>query len=336
MSTNVIRAQQIGHTAPPDDGAPARDWILGKKNIAAGLSDPSVFQYGYRAAAEWISIVACLMTAHYLQSILAYVAGAYVIGIFQHRLSVLGHEGSHRHISKTPWLNDLISNLTAWWPLVLSSEAFRAQHLDHHSFLATPKDPENWYEAWHGTFGLPRRKAWFLQRVLMIFVGFGLKSVMRAAWAYQPRSMKDAAQRVLFWAAVSGGLWASGNSWVLGMWFGAYLTTFWAASWMRWWSEHQGTDGTNRIVAPLWQRLTIYPHNTWCHFEHHQWPTVPSWNLPKLRARYSGTEPFVRLTDLFVLWEQSAPIAGGVARRPSTSGAKNRYTVTPPGMSLPT
>ena len=170
---------------------------------------------------------------------------------------------------------------------------------------------------------------------MIVFLGFGLKSVMQAAWAYQPRTLRDWLERSLFWGGLSAALWATGNLWVLGVWFLAYLTTFWAASWIRWWSEHQGTEDTNRIAAPLWQRLTIYPHNTWCHFEHHHWPLVPSWHLPKLRARYTGPEPLVTLAELFVRWEQSAPYVAGAPHRVATGTAKNRYTVTPPGMALP-
>lgn len=313
---------------------------LGKKELIAGIADPSLVQWLARVLLEWVGIVACLAAAHHFRAVtglFGYLLAAYFIGVFQHRLSVLGHEGTHRHISKVRWLNDLLSSIFVWWPLVLGEETFRHQHLDHHSFLATPKDPENWYEAWHGTFGLPRKKRWFVQRVfLIVFFCFGLKSVMQAAWAYQPRKLRDWAERGAFWGLVAGALVVTGYTWVLGVWFFAYLTTFWAASWVRWWSEHQGTDGTNRIVPTWWQRLTIYPHNTWCHFEHHHWPLVPSWHLPELRARYSGPEPLVTLRELFVVWENSAPFVGGAARKPSTIGAKNRYTVTPPGMPLPT
>jgi hypothetical protein len=42
-----------------------------------------VFQYSYRVALEWLGIAVCLFAANYSKSIVAYIAGAYVIGILQ-------------------------------------------------------------------------------------------------------------------------------------------------------------------------------------------------------------------------------------------------------------
>ena len=146
----------MSHDATLDPARANARAMLGNKELVVGIPEVSLVQWMARVGLEWAVFVGCLAAAHHFRGVTGYagyVLAAYAIGVFQHRLSVLGHEGSHRHIAKTRWLNDLVSNVFVRWPLVLGEETFRNQHLDHHSFLATARDPENWYEAWHATFG---------------------------------------------------------------------------------------------------------------------------------------------------------------------------------------
>jgi fatty acid desaturase len=56
-------------------------------------------------------------------------------------------------------------------------------------------------------------------------------------------------------------------------------------------SEHVGTpnghelNATRHIVGTWWERLLIAPLNVNHHLEHHLFPAVPLYNLPKLRRR---------------------------------------------------
>jgi hypothetical protein len=104
--------------------------------------------------------------------------------------------------------------------------------------------------------------------------------------------------------------------------------------WVRWWTEHQGTDSTHRLRANWLERFLFFPHNTFCHFEHHHWPTVPSWNLPKARERYTGPEPIVTLKELLDQWAGATPSPPGVIRIATRPNARNRYTLKPPGLEL--
>ena len=37
-----------------------------------------------------------------------------------------------------------------------------------------------------------------------------------------------------------------------------------------------GSEWTHRLeLPPLWERLLYLPANTWLHWEHHTWPSVP-------------------------------------------------------------
>ena len=44
---------------------------------------------------------------------------------------------------------------------------------------------------------------------------------------------------------------------------------------LRLWLEHQGTPETHRLHLNFWQAALLAPHNSWLHWEHHTWPTIP-------------------------------------------------------------
>src|SRR5207248_11334636 len=97
------------------------------------LETPSVLRYLSLAAIEWSVIVGSLLVARYLDIIAVYVIAGYVIGVAQHRLAVLRHEVAHRHLPRQRCLNDLITHVTGWWPLVMGTEAVRINHHGAHA-----------------------------------------------------------------------------------------------------------------------------------------------------------------------------------------------------------
>src|SRR4029078_8214456 len=64
-------------------------------------------------------------------------------------------------------------------------------------------------------------------------------------------------------------------------------TSFWAVFRLRVYQEHVGTSETHRCNLSLWQRFLFAPHNIWIHWEHHEFPHVPYWQLPELRKQYT-------------------------------------------------
>src|SRR5207245_10893270 len=64
------------------------------------------------------------------------------IGTRQHALAMLGHDGTHYHVSRAKRLNDVLTNLFAAWPLAFSSSGYRRWHLEHHRTVGTGADPE--------------------------------------------------------------------------------------------------------------------------------------------------------------------------------------------------
>jgi fatty acid desaturase len=66
-----------------------------------------------------------------------------LVGVGQHQLSGLGHEGSHHILFRNRWFNDLASDLLCMFPLFSSTHHYRLQHLAHHQFVNDPeRDPD--------------------------------------------------------------------------------------------------------------------------------------------------------------------------------------------------
>lgn len=62
-----------------------------------------------------------------------------IIGALQHRLTTLGHEGSHYILFRNRLLNELASDFFCLFAVWSTTHQYRLQHLAHHQF---PNDPE--------------------------------------------------------------------------------------------------------------------------------------------------------------------------------------------------
>ena len=66
-----------------------------------------------------------------------------LVGVGQHHLSGLAHEGSHHILFRNRELNELASDLFCLFPLFSSTYHYRLQHLAHHQFVNDPeRDPD--------------------------------------------------------------------------------------------------------------------------------------------------------------------------------------------------
>ena len=71
------------------------------------------------------------------------VVGVYLMGLAQHRLSIIGHEASHYALFRNQTLNEVISNWSCMYGLVSTTHLYRLQHMAHHQFVNDPeKDPD--------------------------------------------------------------------------------------------------------------------------------------------------------------------------------------------------
>lgn len=262
------------------------------------MAHASFAEWGGRVAVNWIEIAAIFSLAAFFEHWLGYLAALLMLGTRQHALAILGHDGAHRFVSRNKKINDLTTCLLVFWPLGVGLDGYRQFHYRHHRRAGKPEDPEmdiknmsprEWRKP------LSHRR--MLGLVLRDLSGFALRDIYRLVKVIRPVTFRDWLGPLLWWSVAGVAAYELGALWAVALWWLAIISSYWAVFRMRAWSEHFDTPGTYRISANWWQKMIFLPHNTWCHFEHHKWPGVPCWNLPKARALDRGT-PIIPLAQL--------------------------------------
>jgi fatty acid desaturase len=286
------------------------------------LRAPRLFRWLCPVGLDWGTIVVMVVLAGAVDHWAIYLVVVFVVGTRQHALAIMGHDGAHRLACRSRRLNDLATELLCFWPLGLGIAAYRMHHFTHHRHPGTGLDPELAYKRSRAPqWDLPAPRGRPFRYFLKDVLGLGLKDLTYTRFVVPPVCLMDVLGPVLWWGAAVAVIVWSGNAWVLVLWFAALGTSFWAMFRLRIWTEHLGTGDVHRIRVRWWQRLLFLPHNTWCHYEHHRWPSVPCWNLPVARA-LDASAPVLPLADLFEAYRSWPRIASGaplveIARSPS-------------------
>lgn len=200
-----------------------------------------------------------------------------IIGTRQHALVILGHDGAHRLICKNKILNDLLTWIFAFGGLGANLELYRDFHFRHHRHLGTNEDPElearSNVRSWEH---LPTYKQ-AIKRFFLDSLGLGIKDFLKVSTLISIKSL-------FLWYTIFFLLAPFPFSlYFLAMWMCSLPTSFWGCFRLRTWTEHVDSDSTHIIEPNILERFIFLPHNTWLHYEHHEKPSIPFYNLPKAR-----------------------------------------------------
>jgi len=284
------------------------------------LSRPSAWRWTARALGNWAEVAAILCAVGWWNHPVGYVLGMVLLGSRQHALSLLAHDAIHYAAGPNKRVNDWLGCLLAFWPLFGPMDSYRSFHLKHHRTLGRTDDPEHAFKLWtprewRTPLSLPRA----LGYVLRDLAGANWRQVFRLGWLTPPQSRRDTFGPPLWWLGANVALYSVGHWWVAWYWWWPYFTSYWAVFRWRGWSEHQATADTHRLHAGPLARFLFLPHNTWLHWEHHLHPTVPCWNLPRVRELVGPMPPIRTVPELFTHfatyretpWGVPEPAAGG-------------------------
>lgn len=267
---------------------------------AATVKRLSVLQTWRTALAvlfDWGVIAAAIAISQWAQDPLVYLLAVAIIGGRMHGFGVLLHDFAHyRFMSGNKALSDWICDLLLAWPILTTVASYRSNHLAHHRYTNTDKDPDWVFKLGNRRFTFP--KAWqegaldllsYLVVVGSIIDIFGMLHRLKAA-EKPPLSYRLA--RLGFYIAFAIlftwlGIWTD----VLLYWFVPYFTAFFLLMHVRSVAEHFGSmdyshelGGTRSVLPYFWERAFFAPHNVNYHLEHHLYPSVPFYNLPQLHA----------------------------------------------------
>jgi len=275
------------------------------------LSTPQLHRFLAGLAADWIPIVLAMVLARQINHWAAYAFAAVVIGTRQHAIGILGHDGAHRLASRRRWLNKAVTQLFCFWPIGADMNAYRHFHFPHHKFLNTPRDPEMAYRLLGAPeWDVPCDRRGLVVRFLKDMIGLGTFEAFRVLYSIRPTKLSELAGPVLTLAAAVAVTALTGTLWVLILWYAAFFTAFVAVWRLRCWIEHVGTDDTHRLHVGLVVAWILAPHNVYMHWEHHKWPAIPYWNLPRARARDSSV-PVQSFWELLRYYGRCRPVTSG-------------------------
>jgi len=237
-----------------------------------------------------------------------------LIGLQQHAMFVLAHEAAHYRLFETRWLNDVVGRLigTAGG---ISMMSYRVIHRLHHNALYSDVDPDI---ALHG--GYPRGKAYLLRKLAKDLAGltafktyayfFGNPAINSSTQtALRPlddtsEALRRAARRDR-WGVVAFHVGAplvfllAGGPEALGkyllLWALPLVTVIQPLLRLRAICEHGAvpdlssplTAARTNLAGPV-ARLLLFPHHVNYHVEHHLFPAVPHYNLPRLHAELAA------------------------------------------------
>jgi fatty acid desaturase len=266
------------------------------------------------------SIAAALWSGHWA----VWIVAALLVGRCQHALAVLMHDAAHYRLLDHRGWNDFVGQWLCAKPIASHLYIYRMVHLRHHRYLHTAQDPDLALSA-----PFPCGRQSFVRKLLRDAIGMSALAMrgyvtvdktsgrMRFTPAqghlFRYWSAQTLATRGLALLLVGGLVWA-GYGWAfVVLWVLPLLVVYQVILRARGVLEHAAVPdkqdplrNARTVVSrnPV-ARFFLNPHHVAYHLEHHLYPGVPHYHLPRLHAALAATGRFEgalverRYTDSF-------------------------------------
>jgi fatty acid desaturase len=253
---------------------------------------PDAFHFLLQLGLAWLGIVGAIVAAEYLDHVAVTVLALLYIATRQHIFALLTHEQVHRHNFRSK-RGDVLCNLMASYPLLITVEGNRAVHLAHHRAFFTAADPE--YRRKQGpVWTFPQRALVLVRTMLCDLVGLSalqfFKGKRQAKSAGQGptgigRVLRPAYYLLLAVLFTVTGTWGEFLLyWVLPLFTALQVIIRWGAI-----CEHKYDlvgptviESTPFIQQRWWQAWLLPDLNISYHIYHHWYPAVPFAKLPRV------------------------------------------------------
>jgi fatty acid desaturase len=266
---------------------------------------------------HWGLIFAALYGAAHFQRWWAYAAATVVVGISQYGLFILAHDGLHKSLHPNRRVNDFIVRWLIYGPFFMCLEDARRNHLHHHRTVGTEEDTDRYLHLLSNkntplkfllfcsglaTFGPTVLKVMPQGALIQNLLGKEAKEVeaareetapvkkgLMSESIYQRRSVL-LAQPVLVGLFLLMGLplWSYPLLWLAPIYLFVFLPDELRAFADHAVPEKEDKEGDpHRLVSfkpSFFEGIFFSPHNMNLHSEHHLWPGLPYYNLPKAHS----------------------------------------------------
>jgi fatty acid desaturase len=263
------------------------------------------------------------------------VASMLAIGVCQHGLFILAHESAHYRLFSDRRANDIAGRLLGGIGGI-SMCTYRVTHRLHHNNLYSEDDPDT---AIHG--GYPRGRSYLLRKLGRD--ALGLNAWKTYAYFFGAPAINDDTKRVIRplddtspelraaarrdrWAvmgfhglapllALAAGGWRGLLMYAV-LWMLPLVTVLQPILRLRAIFEHGGVEDlsspltaarsnrTTGSVAGWAARALLFPHHVNYHLEHHLYPAVPHYHLPRLHRllQEKGALDGAEVRDVGATW----------------------------------
>lgn len=248
----------------------------------------------FSIAMEWMLIIGCAIVSELYFSWYLYPLVVVFIGARLLALGLIMHEAVHHLISKNSLLNDWLAEVFCAWPILVSMRSYRVKHLAHHAWLNTEEDPDYIGKS-DVDWRFPMKRLRLLKVLLVQISGLGIVGAMRMMSGARVKTAKQKtplwyhALRLAFYAGIiSLFVYTDRLDLLLLYWLVPFLTWLQIANRMRRIAEHSAVKDqplalqTRTTIHGFLGRILLAPKNISYHSEHHIFPSVPYFNLPKV------------------------------------------------------
>ena len=257
-------------------------------DVLAGLCRRSTGRAVATVLGEYLLIAAAIAAAEWVDTWAWYPLVVLFVGTRQYAIGeCLVHEASHRNLSRSRRMNDLLGMISAW-PFFFTLAGYRRFHNRLHHGVGLD-DPDNSIREDYADWGLPPedrplghwQAVWHLiAKPLLGLVGLRhlAKTLQDFYW---DRDLVENAVMLAAWATVIALAAATG---LLGG-----LAAYWIVPWLtvyavlNYWSEigdHYRVTGAETRSDLNWFMNTFVSHNIGYHALHHRYPGIPWFRLP--------------------------------------------------------
>lgn len=248
---------------------------------------------------DWALILGSISIASQSDSLWVSILTFFIVASRQHALLGILHEGVHYRLFNSKFLNDTAGNLLAAFPLFWDLHGYRENHFQHHKYLNTDQDPDYKRKNKHEEWQFPNSRLYVAKLFIRYLWGFGILENYRFFQAMsghfpleklkQKGQLSKMTTKVLYYSTVFYLLHHFGQLTNFGVyWLVPYFFIYPLFQKFRSIAEHFALPFENELTATRNVRTSSIesfffgPHNLSYHLDHHLFPTVPAYNLPKL------------------------------------------------------
>ena len=302
-STYTNGATVSGAPVPSPDEYAGDQPIKLMPALVKEMSEISSLRFLAHLVLEWVLIAGAIWLCQQYWHPALYLLAVAWIGARQHALVVLMHDAAHYRAAKNRKFNDLLGVL-AGGPLFISLHAYRHEHFAHHRHVNTVDDPQ-WVDRDTPDWNFPKTRRGLVWLLVVNLFGLGAVDTVRYTLRLQNRLVRHGAgiwliaMQPLLTVCIVTAVIATGNLLPFAIYWLVPIAT-WLSMILRIRSiaEHYALPHdhvwleTRTVVPTILEALFIAPNNIAYHIEHHQYPSVPFYQLPRLHKSLMELKAF--------------------------------------------